>query len=151
MPASLNVQVKPSRYLLALLLTIMLMGGVCVCLSALPSALLLATLVFVGVISASALRHHYFLGANDSIHGLNYRQEQWYLQLRDAEVAATLLPTSTLTNSLLVLNFLIDDSSKKANLILLPDSTTADSLRQLKAVLRFTPALANPRRNNSAA
>ncbi len=149
MPASLNVRVAPSRYLLMFLLSIALLAVACVCLSAVPPALQLIALTFVGVISTFALRRHYFLSADDSIHALRYRQEQWYLQLRDAEVTATLLPSSTLTNSLLVLNFRIDNSGKKANLVLLPDSAAADSLRQLKSVLRFSPS--SQIHNNSAA
>lgn len=151
MPASVNIQVKPSRYLLALLLTITLLASVCVCFSGMPPALQLLALALVGAVAATAMRRHYFLQAHDSIQALSHRQEQWCLQLRDDEVAATVLPTSTLTNSLLVLNFRLENTGKRANIVLLPDSATADSLRQLKAVLRFAPLPANPRGNNSAA
>ncbi len=148
MLASVNVQLKPSRRLLLLLLAITSLAMACVCASGLPPALQLLAGVFVGGVSALALRRHYFLQADDAIKALSYRHEQWYLQLRDTEMAAELLPTSTLTNSLLVLNFRLEDTGKKASLVLLPDSATADSLRQLKAVLRFGP---NPHRNNSVA
>ncbi len=98
----------------------------------------------VAVLLGFALRRHYFMRAESSIYALRRRQQQWYLQLHSGEVAATLLPTSTLTNLLLVLNFRIDTSGKKLNLTLLPDSAARDSLRQLKSALRF----ANPLRNN---
>lgn len=147
MPAGLSVEIRPSRYLLRLLITITVLACVCAWLSDMPPGLRLTVLACVAVIGASALRRHYFLHARDSIYALGYHNEQWYLRLRNAEVAATLLPTSTLTNWLLVLNFRIDDNGRKANLILLPDSAALDSMRQLKAVLRF----ANPRRNNSVA
>lgn len=149
MPASFSIQVIPSRYLLALLITITLLATVCVYLNGMPLVLRSLALVFVGTVSATALRRHYLLRADDRVQALSYRHEQWYLQLRDAEVSVELLPTSTLTNFLLVLNFRLEDTGKKANLVLLPDSATTDSLRQLKAVLRFSRS--SRRRSNSVA
>ncbi|MGI9288355.1 MAG: protein YgfX [Pseudomonadales bacterium] len=146
MPTNLNVRIIPSRYLLMLLLAITLLAIACICLSALPLVLQLIALVLVGSISTAVLRRHYFLSADDSILALRYRHDRWYLQLCDAELTATLLPASTLTNSLVVLNFLIDGSGKRANLVLLSDSAPADLLRKLKTALRFSQF-----RNNSPA
>ncbi len=144
MPNSLNVSVTPSRYLLLLLISVAVLACYCVWQSAAPVAVKLVMHACVVVITVSALRQHYFLRARNSIYALRWRQQQWYLQLHSEELEATLLPTSTLTNSLLVLNFRVDNNGKILSLILLPDSATRDSLRRIKSTLRF----ANPRRNN---
>ncbi len=137
MPISLSVRITPSRYLLGLLVAIAVVACFCVWQSSTPLIFGLAMTCCVAALLGSALRQHYFLRARSSIYALRCRQQQWYLQLHSGEVAATLLPGSTLTNSLLVLNFRVDNSGKKLNLILLPDSAARDSLRQLKSALRF--------------
>ena len=141
---SLNVSLQPSRYLLALSVSIAALACFCVWQSAVPILLALAMIICIVVLAGLALRQHYFFRAGNSVYAVRCRQQQWYLQLHSGEVAATLLPTSTLTNSLLVLNFRVDHNGRKINLTLLPDSATRDSLRRLKCALRF----ANLRRNN---
>lgn len=149
MPNSLNVSITSSRYLLALLVSIAALACLCVWQNALPADLKLPMTICVVAMSGLVLRQHYFFRARNSVYALRCRDKQWYLQLHNGEVAATLLPTSTLTNALLVLNFRVDNNGKELSVILLPDSTARDSLRKLKSMLRFTNA--NPCRNNLSA
>lgn len=140
MPGNLDVRLQPSRYLSILLISITVLACACVLWSRLPVLLTLAIVVAAVVLCAAALRRHCLLSAPDSIRGIAYRGEHWYLQFGEQQLAATLLPTSTVTDSLLVLNFRLQIGGNMANLILLPDAAAADSLRRLKAMLRFSTA-----------
>lgn len=64
---------------------------------------------------------------------------QWQLQDKHGEMLpARLLPSSYLHPKLVILNFALEQSPCRRNLVLCPDSLDAQTLRQLRAKLRIT-------------
>jgi hypothetical protein len=62
----------------------------------------------------------------------------WLLQDQQGEMRpARLLPSSYLHPRLVILNFALDESPRRRNLVLCPDSLDAQTLRQLRARLRI--------------
>jgi len=133
----IHVQLRPSRYLGLLVLSIHAAA-----LTVLPGLVvplwgkLLLGLAVVGSLSQN-LRRHVFLHSPLSIIQIVWqRSGEWSLMQRNGEVKeAQLLPSTFVHHHLLVLNFRVDDRWQRPSVVLFDDAAGAGTLRQLRVRL----------------
>jgi toxin CptA len=138
MSGRLEFRPRPSRILARFLLAVHVAAAISVIYGA-PGHIGTAALLGFVVISYywNYRRHILMIGGRSPRRVICKSDGSWYLQDRDGEVrAAELLPSSYLHPRLVILNFRLEKSRRRRNLVLCSDSLDVRSLRQLRQHLR---------------
>jgi len=126
----LILDVTPSRRVKYFILLINLLALIALLLLPLPGSVRLGLCLLLVLLCLHALRrqHQYYR--------LVWHEEHWFIQHRDREQEATLLPSSFVTPWLTILNFVTQ--GKTLSVLLLADSVNGDSFRRLRVRLKVS-------------
>jgi len=130
-----TIDLKPSRLLGLLLLAMALLALAALAVPALPTSARIVIAALVVVLGLGEWKR-------TRVHAVLRLRRDGTLQVRDAEGAWTdidVLGDSFVSPLLIVLRYRVAEARRVRSLTLLPDSGDADSLRRLRAALRWIP------------